>query len=311
VRAAGFAVAVLLAAAALGAPFLLSDLDIRLTNLGLISAIAVVGLTFAFGYCGLIQLGQAAFVGLGAYMSALLAVRLGLNVWLTIPAGIVFAATCAALLGYPLLRLRGHYLALATVGLNVSMELVARSWTRLTGGFDGITGIPRISILAWEADEDREVYWIILAFLLLACGLAWLIRHSHLGRAMIAVRDDEIASGAAGVSITRTKVAAFTLAGAYGGLAGALYAHYAAYISPSDFALVRSIEFLAMAVVGGEASILGAVIGALFFTYLPEWLRVFGAETYPTFFGLITLAALILMPTGLVGLVRRLRARAA
>jgi branched-chain amino acid transport system permease protein len=301
------ALALVIAAAAVAAPFLLSDLDMRLTNLGLISAIAVVGLTFAFGYAGLIQLGQAAFVGLGAYMSALLAVRLGVSFWVGLPAGIAFAAICAALIGWPLLRLRGHYLALATVGLNVSLEIVTRSWVGLTGGFDGISGIPGIAILGWAADTDRRMYWVVLGFLLLACLLAWLVRHSHLGRAMIAVRDDEIAAGAAGVPVTGTKVAAFTLAGAYGGLAGVLYAHYAAYISPSDFALVRSIEFLAMAVVGGEASILGAVVGALFFTYLPEWLRVFGKETYPTFFGLITLAALILMPTGIVGLARRLR----
>jgi branched-chain amino acid transport system permease protein len=304
-------VAAAIAAVALAAPFLLSDLDIRLTNLALISAIAVIGLTFAFGYCGLIQLGQAAFVGLGAYASALLTTRLGLDLWPAMLAGILFSAACAALIGWPLLRLRGHYLALATVGLNVSIELIARSWTSLTGGFDGIASIPRFTLLGWQVDADRDVYWLILALLAAAAGLAFLVRHSHLGRAMIAVRDDEIAAAAAGVPITATKVAAFTLAGAYGGLSGALYAHYAAYISPSDFALVRSIEFLAMAVVGGEASILGAVIGALFFTYLPEWLRVFGAETYPTFFGLITLASLILMPAGIVGLLRRLRARAA
>jgi branched-chain amino acid transport system permease protein len=307
VRNLSSALGVVLAAAALGAPFLLSDLDVRLTNLGLITAIAVVGLTFAFGYCGLIQLGQAAFVGLGAYCSTLLATRAGLDFWITMPIGVAFAAACAALIGLPLLRLRGHYLALATVGLNVSIEIVTRSWTGLTGGFDGISSIPGIRIFGWAADADRKMYWVALGFLLLACGLAWLIRNSHLGRAMIAVRDDEIAAAAAGVSITGTKVAAFTLAGAYGGLSGALYAHYAAYISPSDFALVRSIEFLAMAVVGGEASILGAVIGALFFTYLPEWLRFFGKETYPTFFGLITLAALVLMPAGLVGLLKRLK----
>jgi branched-chain amino acid transport system permease protein len=308
-KALPYLLAAAIATAALGAPFLLSDLDMRLTNLGLITAVAVVGLTFAFGYAGLIQLGQAAFVGLGAYCSTLLATRAGLDFWVTMPIGVAFAAACAALIGLPLLRLRGHYLALATVGLNVSMEIVTRSWTSLTGGFDGITGIPGIAILGWAADTDRRMYWVVLAFLLAGCGLAWLIRHSPLGRAMIAVRDDEIAAAAAGVSITGTKVAAFTLAGAYGGVSGALYAHYAAYISPSDFALVRSIEFLAMAVVGGEASILGAVVGALFFTYLPEWLRVFGKETYPTFFGLITLAALILMPTGLVGLLRRWRPR--
>ncbi len=301
------ALGLVLAAAAVGAPFLLSDLDMRLTNLGLITAIAVVGLTFAFGYCGLIQLGQAAFVGLGAYCSTLLATRAGLDFWVTMPIGVAFAAACSALIGLPLLRLRGHYLALATVGLNVSMEIVVRSWTSFTGGFDGISSIPGITVFGWAADADRKMYWVALGFLLLACGVALLIRRSHLGRAMIAVRDDEIAAAAAGVSILGTKVAAFTLAGAYGGASGALYAHYAAYISPSDFALVRSIEFLAMAVVGGEASILGAVVGALFFTYLPEWLRVFGKETYPTFFGLITLAALILLPTGLVGLLKRLK----
>ena len=306
-KRAAIALALVNVAAALGAPLLLSDLDMRLTNLGLISAIAVLGLTFAFGYAGLIQLGQAAFVGLGAYMSALLAVKLGFSFWVGLPAGVLFAAGCAALIGLPLLRLRGHYLALATVGLNVSLEIVTRSWVSLSGGFVGVSGIPGVTIFGWAADTDRRMYWVILAFLALACGLAWLVRHSHLGRAMIAVRDDEIAAAAAGVSITGTKVAAFTLSGAYGGLSGVLYAHYAAYISPSDFALVRSIEFLAMAVVGGESSILGAVIGALFFTYLPEWLRVFGKETYPTFFGLITLAALILMPAGLVGLARRFR----
>lgn len=303
----GVALAALLAAAAVAAPFALPDLDMRLANLSLITAVAVIGLVFAFGYAGLIHLGQAAFAGLGAYASTLLSTRLGFGVSLSIPLAVLFAGLSAALVGLPMLRLKGHYLALAAVGLNVSLEIVAKSWVSLTGGFDGISGIPGFGLFGFALDGDRRIYWLLLA-VVLACGaLAWLVRNSPTGRAMIAVRDDEIAAAAAGVDLVRTKLTAFTLAGAYGGLSGALFAHYANYISPSDFALVRSIELLAMLIVGGEASIVGAVIGAFFFTFLPEWLRVFGKETYPTFFGLITLAILILMPNGVTGLARRLR----
>lgn len=301
------ALAVLVAAAAIAAPLLLSDLDIRLTNLGLISAIAVVGLTFAFGYAGLIHLGQAAFVGLGAYCSTIIALRLGFDVWVSLPIGVAFSGACALLIAVPMLRLRGHYLALATVGLTVSLEIVEKSWTTLTGGFDGISAIPGFHILGRRLEGDREIYWLILAFLLAACLIAWLVRHSHLGRAMIALRDDEIAASAAGANVVRLKVLAFTLAGLYGGLAGGLYAHYAAFISPSDFALIKSIEYLAMLIVGGEASIFGAVLGTLVFTYLPEWLRFLGKESYPAYFGLLMLAVLIFMPRGLVGIARRLR----
>ncbi len=305
-RAGPIMLAVLVAAAAISAPFLLSELNIRLTNLGLISAIAVLGLTFAFGYAGFIHLGQAAFMGLGAYCSTILAVKLGLDVWVSLPIGIAFSGFCSFLVAVPMLRLRGHYLALATVGLNVSLEIVEKSWTKLTNGFDGISGIPGFHLFGRKLDGDREIYWLILAFLLLACLIAWLVRHSHLGRAMVALRDDEIATLTAGANVVRLKVLAFTLSGLYGGLAGGLYAHYAAYISPSDFALIKSIEFLAMLIVGGEASIFGAVLGTLVLNYLPEWLRFLGKESYPAYFGLFMLAVLIFMPKGLVGLARRL-----
>lgn len=304
--------------AAVGAPLTLSDLNIRLTNQALIHALAVVGLVFAFGYCGLIYIGQAAFVGLGAYCSTILAVKLGLDFWLAMPAGIVFSAVCALLIGAPMLRLRGHYLALATVGLNVSLEIVEKSWTKLTGGFDGISAIPGIYLFGAKLEGDRKIYWLLLAFLAVGCAVAVLIRRSHLGRAMIAIRDDEIAASTASVDVVRLKVVSFILAGAYGGVSGALYAHYSAYISPSDFALVHSIMYLSMIIIGGEASIAGAVLGTFVLRFLEEWMRELPTaiglgddmkSSYLAFFGLLMLGVLIFMPQGIVGTVEKWRKR--
>lgn len=306
-RAVRVAAVVLGVAAVVLAPFVLSDLNMRLTNLAIISAIAALGLTAAFGYTGLIQLGQATFVGIGGYTAAILTAKLGWSPWLALPVAIVLAGVSAALVGASMLRLKGHYLALATVGLSVSFEIVAKTWVSLTGGFDGISSIPPFAVAGVAIVNDRQVYWLFAILLSITCLMIYLIRASHLGRNMIAVRDDEIAAQAAGVDVWAIKVKAMAMAGVCGGLSGSLFAHYAAYVSPSDFSLVRSIEYLAIVIVGGETSIMGAVIGSLFFTYLPEWLRFFGKETYPTFFGLITLAVLILLPHGIMGLLRRSR----
>ncbi len=140
------AILLVCAALVLAAPMLISPYSLRVLVLALISAIAVVGLCFAFGYCGLVQLGQAAFVGIGAYASALLTTRLGFGFWLALPLAMAIAALAGAVIGAPMLRLRGHYLALATVGLNVTMEIVTKNWTSLTGGDDGLSGIPGVSI---------------------------------------------------------------------------------------------------------------------------------------------------------------------
>ena len=286
------------------APLVLSDLNMRFANLAMISAVGALGLTVAFGYTGLILIGQATFVGLGAYTSAILTTAHGWSPWPALAVAAVVAGVFAGLVGATMSRLKGHYLALATVGLNVSFELIAKTWVGLTGGFDGISGIPPLTLAGLTIGGDRRLYWLLAAILVLACALVAFIRNSHLGRSMIAVRDDEIAAEASGVNVRAVKVKAMAIAGVCGGVCGSLFAHYAAYISPSDFALVRSIELLAVNIVGGETSIIGAVIGSLFFTYLPELMRVFGKEAYPTYFGLITLAVLILLPNGIMGLLR-------
>jgi branched-chain amino acid transport system permease protein len=291
---------------ALWLPFLVSSYGLRLLDLSLISAIAVLGLCFAFGYAGLLHLGQAAFVGIGAYASALLATRVGLSFWLSMPVAIALTAVVGVGIGVPMLRLRGHYLALATVGFNVTIDIIARNWTDVTGGENGLSGIPSVAIAGFRFDSDQRFYYLGLAALVFACLIALAIRSSRFGRAMIAVRDDELACGASGISVLRAKVLAFTLAAAFAGLSGALYAHYTRYVAPNDFDLLRSITLLVMLIVGGESSILGAIGGAVLISFAPELLRFVG-EGYLAVFGIGVLVILIVMPEGFAGALSRLR----
>ena len=296
-RASWLAAAVV---AALLLPLALSDYKLRVMVLALISAIAVIGLVVAFGWAGLIQLGQAAFIGLGAYTSAILAQRFGLSFWITMPLALVLAALVALLIARPMLRLRGHYLALATVGLNVTAEIVAKNWIAMTGGYDGISGIPGLALFGREIEGDLAWYYVALACVLIVAALTGWLRQSHIGRAMIAVRDDEIAAGTSSVAVVRTKVLAFVIASVLAALSGALYAHYAKYIAPQDFDLARSVAILVMLIAGGEMSIVGAIVGAVLLSFLPEWLR-FAGDAYLAVFGVGVLLLLILLPDGIAG----------
>jgi branched-chain amino acid transport system permease protein len=284
----------------LAVPLVFSDYSLRVTVLALQSAIAVIGLCIAFGWAGLIQLGQAAFIGIGAYASALLALRVGLNFWIALPLAMLASGLVALVIAVPMLRLRGHYLALASVGFNVTAGIVAKNWSGVTGGYDGLGAIPGVNLFGHPIDSDLGYYYLSLGFLATAAAFAWTLRHSRFGRAMIAVRDDEIASATSGVAVVRTKVLAFVVSSMLAGLSGALYAHYAHYISPGDFELSRSVTLLVMLIAGGEMSIAGAIIGALLLGFVPEWLRFLG-QAYLTIFGLAVLLLLVLMPEGVVG----------
>lgn len=279
----------------------LTDYHLRLVNLAVISAIAVIGLNFAFGYAGLISLGHAAFVGTGAYGVALLTTSLGWSSWLALPAAIAGTAVLALLIGVPLLRLKGHYLALATLGFNVSFTIVAANWIELTGGTNGISRIPELQIAGHALADERSYLWFALLVLAASAVAAALIHGSRHGRAMIAVRDDETASSMTGIDVTRVKLAAFVLSSVYAAAAGGLFACHMHFISPEDFGYAHSITYLAMLVVGGEGSIVGAILGAVLVTFLPEWLRFLGAA-YLAFFGLFVLAILIFLPSGLAGI---------
>jgi len=295
----GFAALVALGAAASLAG---SEYGLRLLNLAVIAAVSVVGLNFAFGYAGLITLGQSAFAGLGAYSLAILTTRLGWSPWLAAPVGIALTALAAAAVGLPLLRLKGHYLALATLGLNVSVGIVAANWIEVTGGTNGIAGIPALTLFGRPLTGERAFLWFGLSVLAVLSLGASLLHRSRYGRAMMAVRDDETAALMTGLDVTGIKVAAFTLSGAYAAVAGCLFALHVQFISPDDFGYAHSITSLSMLIVGGEGSITGAILGAVLLTFLPEWLRFLG-QGYLAFFGLMMLAILIFLPRGLMGLV--------
>lgn len=283
-----------------------SEYTLRLLNLAAISAVSVIGLNFAFGYAGLISLGHAAFMGLGAYTLAILTTRFGLSPWLAALPAILGTGLCAVLIGVPLLRLKGHYLALATLGLNVSFGIVAANWIEVTGGTNGIAKIPGLSLFGRELDGERPFLWLALIVVAVLAVVASVVQRSRYGRAMMAVRDDETAAAMTGIDVTAVKVAAFACSAVYAAIAGCLFAAHVHFISPDDFNFAHSITFLSMLIVGGEGRIAGAIVGAALLTFLPEWLRVLG-ESYLAFFGLMMLAILIFMPTGLIGLLAHIR----
>lgn len=293
---------------ALAMPALLPDYDLRVMVLALQTAIAVIGLGIAFGWAGLIQLAQASYIGIGAYTATLAATQLGLGFWIVTPLAMAASGLVALVFAGPMLRLRGHYLALATVGFSVTLDIVAKNWRSLTGGFDGISGIPGVFLGGHELVADWEYYYLALAFLVVVALFAVALRHSDFGRAMIAIRDDELASGTAGIPVVRMKVTAYVIASSLAGLSGSLFAHYSHFIAPQDFELVHSVTILVMLIVGGEASVSGAILGTILLSFAPEMLRFLG-DAYLAVFGAGVLLTLILMPDGIVGRLRQLQLR--
>lgn len=284
------------------APTLVGDYGLRLLNVALLAGIAVLGLNFAMGYAGLISLMHGSTVGMGAYAMALLTVKAGWNPWLASLASVAASAFFSYLAGVLLLRLKGHYFALATLGINVSFGIVASNWVDLTGGTNGISMIPSLSVMGFALEGERRYFYFVLTVLTLLTAISYVIRKSDVGRAMIAVRDDELAAAVSGLNVTKVRVTALTLSGALAGVSGALFASHVHFVSPEDFTFTRSIIYLAMLVVGGEGSIFGALLGALVVSLLPELLRDVG-EAYLLVFGLLTLIVLIVFPKGLAGLI--------
>lgn len=295
-----FILAALAVAAAAGLPMFTSGYTQVVLNLAVIHAILVVGLNFILGYAGQISLGHAALWAIGGYSSALLALRLQAPFWLALVGAMVFTGLVSYAIGVPMLRLRGHYLALATLGFNTIVEIVLRNWVPVTGGTNGLVGIPAPTLMGYTIKGSTQHYYLLLFFLVVLSLVAYKVRHSPLGRAMMALRDDEMAAGTSGINVAQIKTYAFVIAGVYAGIAGSLYAHTSQYLAPTEFTLIRSITFLSMLIVGGEGSILGAILGAGVLTFLPEWLR-FLDQAYLAFFGVMMLLILVFMPGGIVG----------
>ena len=280
---------------------------LQLVNLGLISLIVVVGLNYITGYCGQINFGQAAFWGIGAYVTALSTMN-GVSFWLALPLAAIATGLCSLLLGIPTLKLRAYYLAMATIGFGEIVQLVLIHWEPVTGGTSGLRGVPGVSIGGHLISGNLEQYYFLLAWCALALGLALRVRASKLGRAMIALRDSEIAAEVAGVDTVRIKMLAFAMSSMYAGVAGGLYVSYVNYVSPDLFSNAQAVLFFTMLVVGGTGSAVGAVLGTALLTALPEALR-FLKEWYLVLYGVGVILIIIFIPEGLASLGARWRKR--
>ena len=273
-------------------------------------AIAVLGMTVVLGYTGQINLAQAAFFGFGAYVVGLGTTALGLNFWLALLLGVGVAALAGAILGLTTLRLGGHYLAMITISFQQIFDLVLNNWIAVTHGPDGVSGIERPMLAGIDlSDNRRYLLFCVVALYLLICFVWWL-PNTRLGRAMRSVRENELAASVVGVHTLRTKVIAFTISAALGGISGGLYAGGFAYISPDNCNFARSVEFLTMVLLGGAQSPFGAALGTVLLILLPEWFR-FLKQIYLAAYGLAVILIMVFLPEGLWGLVsgawRRIR----
>ncbi len=263
-----------------------------------INAVIVLSLNLLVGYAGQISLGHAGFVGMGAYASAVLPTHLG---WHPLPA--LFAgAACTGLLALvvarPILKLKGHYLAMATLGLGIIINIVIRNEAAWTGGPDGMP-VPSMELFGFELVRDIQWYWVIAVILVLSILGAINLIDSPFGRALRGLHGSEVASQVVGVDVPRYKAAVFVLSAVMASIMGSIMAHYIGFVSPDVSNFFHSIELITMVVVGGMASVFGSVLGAVLLTALPQMLATFeGWET--VVFGLILMLCMIFLPRGLV-----------
>lgn len=305
----------------LSAPLWADPYLIYMINLAGISIIAAMGLNILTGFTGQISLGHSAFVALGAYTSAILATRLGLPFWLCIPAGGVVAAFFGILLGFPCLRLKGLYLAMATMSFGVVIEYTVTHWESMTMGVRGIS-MPKASLLGMPLGDDARFFYVIFAFVLLLTLAAKNLVRTRVGRAFVAIRDRDVAAEVIGVNLTQYKVISFAISSFYGGVAGGLYSYYMGYLHPENFTILLSIEYIAMIIIGGMGSILGAIFGGIFLTVVPDVIKAFAEflgqhlpflqgrydeEWNIATFGVLIMVFLIVEPTGLNGIWGRIK----
>ena len=300
---------VLLGVLILSIPFMTNPYYLSVLLLGAIYAIPVLGLYFITGLAGQLSLSEGAFFGIGAYTAALLSTRLDVPFLGSVAAAALVGVAFGMLLGIPTLKLTGHYLALATIGFAVITQIVLTEWSPVTGGADGIGGIKPPAIGAYVLSNDFYYFYVVLAFLAPLAYIAYRVKRSRVGRAFLAIREDELAASTSGINIMRYKVLAFTLSTTFGAIGGALYAHgLTRFISPDFFNFDLSVAMLVMLLLGGQAAVPGAILGAVLVSALPEALR-FLDRWYLVIYGVAVVLLVAFMPEGLWGRYESLRRR--
>jgi branched-chain amino acid transport system permease protein len=305
-------------------PLILHEYYLSIFNLVFIAIVGALGLNILVGYTGQISVGHAAFMSVGAYTAANLAVKLDLPFWITLPAGGLMAAFIGALVGIPSLRIKGLYLAIATLASQLIIEWVINHTPAISGGAQASIEVPRPTVLGHPLKTQGELYYFLLFFAVLAIVATLNLVRSRIGRAFVAIRDQDIAAEIIGINIFRYKLIAFAISSFYAGVCGVLYTYYFGIANYEAFQIVVSIDYLAMIIIGGLGSVLGSILGAAFVTMLPiviRWcvegfgalfidpgqLPAITASLRLTIFGGLIILFLVLEPEGLNRLWRNIR----
>jgi branched-chain amino acid transport system permease protein len=282
--------------------------DLRVFTLAGVYALLTLGFQFIFGHAGALALTQGTFFGFGAYITALLALNLGWGFEATLPLAIAGPVLLALVVAAPVLRLESHYFALATLGIGQVMLLVAVQWQSVTGGANGLPGVPGIVLFGWTVPRGLPLAAFVWGLVAIGAVLAWRLTRGLLGRAYMVMRENDIAAMSLGLDIWHLRFVAFLLSAVYAGAAGALYVHTIRVISPEVLEFHVMVATLTMAVVGGRTGVAGAILGAFLLVHLPEWFR-FLDKYYLIAYGAVLLAMIVVAPWGLVGGLERLRGR--
>ncbi|MFN3658011.1 MAG: branched-chain amino acid ABC transporter permease [Pseudolabrys sp.] len=270
----------------------------RIAALVFIFSLAVVGLNLLMGFAGQVSLGHAGFCGIGAYAVAIGPTHFGLPSWASLILGAAAAGLLAFIVGRPILRLRGHYLAVATLGLGLLIAMVFTNESSLTGGPDGMP-VPRMELFGYRLTGPRLWYWISGITLVIGAWIAANLIASPTGRALRSIHDSETAARVLGVDVARYKLVAFVISAVYASVAGAYLALFDGLVTPISAGFLRSIEFVTMAVLGGLGSILGSIVGAALLVLLPQLLTVFH-EYEHIMLGIVMMLVMIFLPAGII-----------
>lgn len=277
-----------------------------------IYSIVSLGLCLLIGYAGQISLGHAAFFGIGAYTSGVLTTSFDLSPWLALTIGMVTTFFIAYIIGIPILKLKGHFLALATLGINIIFYILILGLNQLTGGAAGLIGIPSLSLFGVPLTDKLFFYFFVWTAAVLVLLLSLNIVRSHVGRVLRSIHDSEIATETLGVKVENYKVAIFALSAAFASLAGSMYAHYITFVAPPTFYITKSILFLIMVMVGGASSVWGAILGTTVIMFLNEIIRFVGhtyfgisGEVEIVVYGLIIILIMMFLPKGLIHVISK------
>ena len=292
-------------AVALALPLVVSDQYVlHIAILVLFYAVLASSLNLVVGYVGEFSLGHTAFLGIGAYTAALLSLRLGLPMWLTVPAAGIVAGVFGYLIGAVTLRLQGPYFVIVTLAFAEVLRLVANNWIPVTNGPMGLAGViqPELIATASPLMAKKLYYLVALAITVVSLYLAYRFVYSNAGRAAVAVRENRYVAQSIGVSPFSTAMQAFILSAVLAGLGGGFYAHYISYVGPEVFQFAFMVSMIIMVLMGGKGTLLGPLVGALIVTVLEEYLREV-QELRLTLFGLVVMGVVLFLPKGLMGFV--------